>query len=82
MRLPSADFESAPSTIPALRLMQLRLYYHTFFKIAIIFNQYFYEMYFELTIVDGLHLKEYEFKVLHDEFAIYNEKIIAIISKL
>ena len=27
-------------------------------------------------------LKEYEFKVLHDEFAIYNEKIIAIISKL
>ena len=30
--------------------------------IMIIFNQYFYEMYFELTIVDGLHLKEYEFK--------------------
>ena len=28
----------------------------------IIFNQYFYEMYFKLTIVDGLHLKEYEFK--------------------
>ena len=30
--------------------------------IMIIFNQYFYEMYFELTIVDVLHLKEYEFK--------------------
>lgn len=30
--------------------------------IMIIFNQYFYEMYFALTIVDGLHLKEYEFK--------------------
>ena len=30
--------------------------------IMIIFNQYFYEMYFELTIFDGLHLKEYEFK--------------------
>ena len=30
--------------------------------IMIIFNQYFYEIYFELTIVDGLHLKEYEFK--------------------
>lgn len=30
--------------------------------IMIIFNQYFYEMYFKLTIVDGLHLKEYEFK--------------------
>lgn len=27
-------------------------------------------------------LKEYEFKVLQDEFAICNEKIIAIISKL